>query len=357
MALADELDPRRRRAGGRGATGYEGIGGAQVLPGQMLPFLQGNRTWDFGGGIQGQGGLAALLQSMAQNPGQGRGPAMSHLQNQGVDFPPGLFEGGGPGGPNMAPGNLDNGQALSQPGLGLGRVGGQLPPGQAMHQQGWRNFAPGYGAAASLGYGTPEFGQHFPGMSLPPAATGGGGPGQKSPPPGAGGGGGGQTKPGVGGPPGGAPSEGGGGKSRFGPPGGRTGSNTTVGEPAPKGGGPKVNPAVKARREPMGQQGPELNPPPKPTEAQKARREAPTRKGGQNQGPVNVNAGNAPVGSSGNKRGPQGRVATPPPKPQPPNKGQNTTPTESKYSAPAPVGKKKSTGGRSAGQVRVGGRA
>lgn len=165
MAQMDDLDPRRRR--GPGGGGYEGIGGAQVLPGQFLPFLQGNRTWDFGGGIQGQGGLAALLAQLAGNPNMGRGPALSHLLNQGVDFPD-VPSGGGPGGPNLAPGNLQNQQALSQP---------TNPAGKPMQSQGWRNYAPGYGAAAALGYGSRDPQANLFGAGAPPAGEDVGRPG------------------------------------------------------------------------------------------------------------------------------------------------------------------------------------
>ncbi len=187
-------DELRRRRGAPGATGYEGIGGAQVLPGMMLPYLTGARTWDYSGPMgqdfaqgPGQGGgLAALL---AHVQGQGandlRGPALRHFANQGFDFmPPGLENQNGIGGPNIAPGNIDTGEALDQPmgnpspGVPRGVAGG-VPPGQVgppPHTQGWRNYAPGYSAAAALGYGTPEFGGHFAqGTPMPPGALGAGG--------------------------------------------------------------------------------------------------------------------------------------------------------------------------------------
>jgi hypothetical protein len=196
MGLQEELERRKRGYGARGASGYEGIGGAQAQPGMMLPYLTGARqVYDYSGpGRQQAPGL---------DPG---GPSGRHFQRQGIDFPG--FENQNPlGGPNVAPG-AENMQALQQPGLPPGiqmqqQQGMGTPPGLAMsggggrppQSQGWRNYAPGYAGAASV------FGQQWdtggPGGSARsisgptgpapgPIQAGGGGPARNAGPGGAG---------------------------------------------------------------------------------------------------------------------------------------------------------------------------
>jgi hypothetical protein len=194
-------DPRRRGRGGEG-----GIGGAQVMPGAMLPYLMNQRNYDFSGAMGGQfGGREGLMSLLAQQGG-GRnpsGPAMSHFQNQGFDFnPPGLNNQNQLGGPNIAPGNIDNARALDQPqgnptpgvpqgvARGFGAAPGQMSP-SPQRTQGWRNLQGGFSAAAGLGYGTPQFGRNVAqeaGLAGPgggrtdPAQAGGGGGGAGAPP-------------------------------------------------------------------------------------------------------------------------------------------------------------------------------
>jgi len=168
------MDPRRRRPDEEQASGG-GIAGPNITPGMMMPYFQGTPNYDFSG-IQGQGGLAAFLQAMQQNPGRGMGPAGRHLRNVGqpVDFPgqDTQMDIGAPGapigGPNVAPGNPQ--------GLAIGQSG-MLPPGLERQQaglqntQGWRNLAPGYAIAAGAGFGTKQFNE-FMGGDEPGAPTG-----------------------------------------------------------------------------------------------------------------------------------------------------------------------------------------
>jgi hypothetical protein len=191
----DELRRGGRRAPGQG--GYEGIGGNLVQPGQFAPFLGGQGGPGFSGAIgrnfqQGGQGLAGLLQQLAGH-GQGmndfQGPAFRNFTNQGFDFmPPGQNNQNPVGGPNIAPGNIENAQALFQP-MGPGHVPG-VPQGVAVGQQagrtmpmpqtqGWRNVHPGYSAAAQAGYGTPQWGgyQGEGRGAVAPGDIGVGGPG------------------------------------------------------------------------------------------------------------------------------------------------------------------------------------
>ena len=157
MSMQEEELRRRRGPGGGG--GYEGIGGAAALPGMLLPHLQGIPTYRGGG----SGGLAAFLQQMM---GGAPGPASRNFQGAGGFIPPGLDQQEPIGGANPAPGNLDTGQALQQPGLGLA-VGqtGVMPP----QSQSWRNYAPGFGAAAQLGFGSENFNRMGAGAGPAPA--------------------------------------------------------------------------------------------------------------------------------------------------------------------------------------------
>lgn len=153
--MSMQEDELRRR---QGPAAGGGIGGPTMAPGMMMPYMQGTPTYDFSG-IQGKGGLAAFLESRAQNPGRGFGPAGRHLRNVGqpVEFPgtdsqlgPGAGI-GPPGGFNAAPGSPN--------GLAIGQTGA-LPPGlqkQLGGTQGWRNLAPGHAVAAAAGYGTEAF--------------------------------------------------------------------------------------------------------------------------------------------------------------------------------------------------------
>lgn len=198
-------DPRRRRGlAGRG----EGTVGADQAAGMMAQYFGGRAGPGYSGPMAGRGGagLAGLLEQVMAHGGEGfSGPAQRHFANQGFDFmPPGLDNQNPVGGPNVAPGNIDTGRAVDQP---MGNQTPGVPRGVAMGQQpgrvapypqtqGWRNVAPGGAIAASLGYGTPEFGGHFAaGTALPPGAMGGGGPERAA----TGGGGGGGTAGGAGG--------------------------------------------------------------------------------------------------------------------------------------------------------------
>lgn len=136
----------RRRRGPAGGAGYEGAGGAAIQPGMLAPHMMGLPT-NRGGG---SGGLEAFLQQMMG--GGAPGPSARNFQNSGGWLPPGQEKQQGIGGPNLAPGNIDSGQALNQPGLGLA-VGqtGVMPP----QSQSWRNYAPGFSAAAQAGFGSP----------------------------------------------------------------------------------------------------------------------------------------------------------------------------------------------------------
>jgi hypothetical protein len=198
----DEM--RRRQRGGPGGGGYEGIGGAAVLPGMMNARYGGADRYDFSGAMgrdfagDGGRGLMSLLGGQDFS-----GPAMRHFANQGFDFGrPGQDNRERPGGPNIAPGNIDNGQALFQPqgpqhvpgipqGVAVGQVPGEMRP--RPQTQGWRNLAPGYSAAAQ--FGTDEMGR--------PMGFGGrpqqGAPASVSQPPAGGGGGGGRPSGGGGG--------------------------------------------------------------------------------------------------------------------------------------------------------------
>lgn len=196
----DEMRRGRRGAPGAGG-GYEGIGGAAVLPGMMQQYYGGLPGYDFSGaqGAQmgGRQGLMSLLGGRDL-----KGPALRHFQNQGFDFnPPGQDNREQPGGPNVAPGNIDDARSLYQamgnptPGVPQGVAAG-WDPGQMRpmpRTQGWRNLAEGYSAAAQFGSGGPNdqlrgagAGRGAPAaQTAPPGATGGGGR------PGGGGGGGG----------------------------------------------------------------------------------------------------------------------------------------------------------------------
>lgn len=136
----------RRRRGPAGGAGYEGAGGAAIQPGMLAPHMMGLPS-NRGGG---SGGLEAFLAQMMG--GQAPGPSARNFQNSGGWLPPGQEKQQGIGGPNLAPGNIDSGEALNQPGLGLA-VGqtGVMPP----QSQSWRNYAPGFSAAAQAGFGSP----------------------------------------------------------------------------------------------------------------------------------------------------------------------------------------------------------
>lgn len=193
----DEL--RKRGAGG--------TAGPQQLPGQMMPYYSGLPTYDFTGamGRDFQGGRG--LQSMLS------GPALSHFARQGFQ-PPGQQDNRNkPGGPNIAPGNIDNAQALDQPqgnqtpgvpqgvARGYDQAPGQMRP--VPQTQGWRNVHPGYSATAQYGtdpQGNPNGFGRAQGIG---AAEGVGAPAAGSSPPGGHPGGGG----GGGGPAGGAPQQ------------------------------------------------------------------------------------------------------------------------------------------------------
>lgn len=184
-------DPRRRRGGGAG-------GGAELFS-QFMPFLGGLPSYDYSGPGRG---LAGMLNDRM-------GPAARHFQNLGVEpsqlppglagqdqlppglakrdeLPPGLDNRNALGGANVAPGNIDSGQALFQSqGRALGRT--QVP-----RTQGWLNVAPGYAIAAGRGYGTDAYGRG-PVQQPGPGAQGGvrggggyGGPAKGGPGPGPG---------------------------------------------------------------------------------------------------------------------------------------------------------------------------
>lgn len=215
-------DPRRRRAGRD--SGFAGSVGGPVSLMDILPHLQGLRGYDYSG--PNLRGLADLLPGMQRFEAQG--PARRHLERQGGDFslppglagmqdlPPGIDTRNPLGGPNVAPGNVDTGLALGQPPGIPAHARGQA---QIPHTQGWRNVAPGFSAAASLGYGTPEFEDRIRGFGpggRPSAIAGGADTG-------------GAVKPGAGG--GAAASGGGAGKS-------------VGGGAAPKAGGPVEAPST-----------------------------------------------------------------------------------------------------------------
>lgn len=151
----DEM--RRRRGGPAGG----GIGGAAVTAGQMMPYYGGIGQYDFSGAMGGRmGGRQGLMSLLGGRDVQG--PALRHFARQGFDFnPPGQDNREMPGGPNIAPGNIDTGRALDQPqgnltpgvpqgvARGFGAAPGQVQP--TPRTQGWRNLAPGYSAAAQFG--------------------------------------------------------------------------------------------------------------------------------------------------------------------------------------------------------------
>lgn len=372
MGPAGEEDPRRRRS--RGLGGYEGIGGANIGIEQMLPWLHGLGGYDYSGPGRGQlGGLMDMLGPSARHFGrQGLGP------QEGFEGPPGAtqlpgFQGQGPegqgapgldnrnplAGTNIAPGNIDTGMAINQP-MGRGRFG-QMP-----QTQGWRNVAPGYSAAAGLGYGTPEFEQRLRGIGATPGGQGfGGGRGIA--------GGQGLVTPGTTG--GGATTGGGGGQ------GARPGGGAT---PAPQGGGARPSGGRPTPRPGGG---------PGPSEAEKAgraRREAPggggttggtgrgvstggSTRGGRNAPPrPHAGGGGRPSGQgtqAGDTRGGRGSEGPKPPKHKPAQgneqgtqagetrggRGSRPTPPPPPPPKPKPVGKVKprsnTRGGRDTGQI------
>lgn len=246
---------KRRSVAGRG-PGYEGIGGAMVSPGQMMPYYQGLNQFDFSGAMGRDFSRQGLMSLLAE----AQGPALRHFARQGFDFmPPGQDNREKPGGPNIAPGNIDNAQALDQPqgnltpGVPQGVARGyESAPGQGVRMnpqtQGWRNIHPGYSAAAAYGSGGPEdYLQGFrkqgaPAAAAPPPGASIGGGGGRGPAAGGGGGGGAPASQnaiaGGGAPvaPGGAPGAGqgtggGGGKSKStgGGGGGQPGPAQTAG--------------------------------------------------------------------------------------------------------------------------------
>lgn len=335
MAMEDEL--RRRR--GPAAGGYEGIGGNAALPAQMNAYLGGLHQYDYSGPMASAFGGQGLLSLLAQ------GPTGRHFGNQGATFaPPGLNDQNGIGGPNLAPGNIDNGLALGQPGVPQGVARGQsgaMPPGQAMHTQGWLNYAPGFKQAASLGYGTEGFGRTIgrpelgngmgggmstrrddgAGMDRGIPATGRG----EAPNPGAGGGGAGLRN---------IPND--------------IGRGPGPGAGGPGGGGGRPEPRTAARNAGAGPQGYQAPPP--------------QERGGF--GGVGQNATTAIQRSNKGPAGPSGNGPTPSfggntPIHVVPNQGNNNTPTEARYSSPSPsVGKKKTVSNpastRGAGRSGVG---
>lgn len=261
-------DPRRRRAGQD--SGFGGIAGGNVSIMDLLPHLQGLRTYDYSGpNIRG---LADLLPGMQAFQGVS-GPAKRHLERQaGPDFdmppglgdlpfdlPPGVDNRAAIGGPNVAPGNVDTGLALGQPpGLPAQAQGRAMP-----HTQGWRNVAPGYGVQAQLGFGTPQYGENIRNLAgVGPAGGAGGGPpsaigaggGVAGVGGGAGkavGGGGGPVAVKAGGPAEAAPAAGGGGGRQPGAPAGGGGAGKP-GAPAQAGGskGPKFNKGAGKQNDP-----------------------------------------------------------------------------------------------------------
>lgn len=175
--LAD--DPRRRRAGR--PSGFDSIAGGAVSLMDIMPHLQGLRSYDYSGpNIRGLRDLLPAMEGIM-------GPSRRHLEQQltpDFDLPPGLADRPmlPPGidsrnaiaGPNVAPGNVDTGLALGQaPGIPAHATAAMR---DMPHTQGWRNVAPGYSAAAAFGYGTPEFEQRIQGFGpggRPSAIAGG----------------------------------------------------------------------------------------------------------------------------------------------------------------------------------------
>jgi len=246
----DEM--RRRRSGPGGEGGYGGIGGAAVTPGQMMPYYGGIGQYDFSGAMGNQmGGRQGLMSLLGDR--DLAGPALRHFANQGFDFGrPGQDNREKPGGPNIAPGNIDNAQALFQPqgpdhvpgvpqGVAVGQAPGEMRP--RPQTQGWRNIHPGYSAAAQfgtdqggnpMGFGGRPQGAPAAAGSPPGASTGGGGGGGGAGPQSQNpvGGGGGPVAPG--GPTGGGGGGTGGGQSSGGKQTDGGGpAPTTQGRPAP----------------------------------------------------------------------------------------------------------------------------
>lgn len=346
----DDRDPRRRRAGLD--SGFGGIAGGEVTLASILPHLQGLRTYDYSGpNIRG---LADLLPALQNFEGLA-GPSRRHLQNQvGPDFglppglsdnpelPPGVDNRNAPGGPNVAPGNVDNGLALGQaPGIPPQAMGNAR--GQQMHNQGWRNVAPGFSAAASLGYGTPEFEQRLGAMGFggrpgaiaggPEAAqvrpgafggvsAGGGGQGK-----GVGGGGGGPTPVKAGGPAEVAPKAGGASQAGVGKPGAGPGPGPGAIPTAQKARGEGKRPGAKPGKIGGGGGG---------TGADTAKKTggAGPKGGGGGGKPVNASSGTS---ADTAKKGPAGKTA-PKPAPAPSSGGSSGTSADTaKKVAPGPA--------------------
>jgi len=241
-------DPRRRRGAG--------VAGGDSLFSQFMPLISGLGGYDYSGPGRG---LAGML--MADEIG----PSARHFQRMGAvppglagrdepppglagrdqlppglagrdQLPPGIDNRNPLGGPNVAPGNIDSGQAMYQP------QGRALGYSQVPHTQGWLNVAPGYAVAAAQGFGTDGgrgqgFQQQGPGAEGGVRGGGAGGPGKgvsgaPSAAPQGGGGGGAVASSGIrsaapGGPAGGGGGgkPGGGGKGVPGRPGNATRQN------------------------------------------------------------------------------------------------------------------------------------
>lgn len=314
-------ETRRRRSAPGAGGGYEGIGGSMVTPGQMMPYWGGIGQYDFSGasgGVLERGlgrqGLMSLLADV-------QGPALRHFQRQGFDFmPPGQDNREQPGGPNVAPGNIDNGQALDQPqgnltpgvprGVAVGQSPGQVQP--RPQTQGWRNLAAGYSAAAA--YGTDPYGRPigFSGGGRPvgaPAAQSGIAPG--GPP-----GGRPQGPAGAGGPPrSGGQNPIGGGVSNVAPAAGPGAGQGTGGGGGKKSGGAPagVTPQVKAQA--AGQSTARGGVPQAQFADQKAA-------GNIAKGAGKKNLGGSPMLDA------LGAIQDLGNQPKPPNKGNNNTPSE-----------------------------
>lgn len=269
------LDEMRRRRGapGRGNS-YEGIGGALVQPGQMMPYYGGLNTYDFSGASGGQLERSMGRQGLMSLLAEAQGPALRHFARQGFDFmPPGQDNRESPGGPNIAPGNIDTGRALDQPqgnltpgvpqGVARGQAPGQVQP--RPQTQGWRNIHPGYSATAAygtdpsgrpIGFGGPQGGGRPVGApaaqsgQAPGTAPGGGGGGNRGQFAGgpAGGGGGGSQNPIGGGTRAIAPGAGGGANA-----GGASAGGKQTGGGGPSGVTPQVQ--QQARQQPTARGG------------------------------------------------------------------------------------------------------
>jgi hypothetical protein len=227
--LGGPEDPRRRRGRGPGAGGgYEGLEGQAGLQ-SLLPHILGLPFWGFSGA-----GAAAKGAGINQLPGpRPMGPGGRNLEGAGIQFepgfppdlagreelPPGIDNRNPLGGANVAPGNIDTGRAFNQPpGLGLDAI---------PRTQGWRNVAPGFSAAAGLGYGSPGGVRGL--ADLLQGGGGGGRPGGGPAGPSAAGGG-----PGGGG---GVGATGGGGSAAKAVTGGAPAPTAAAGGGGPKGGG------------------------------------------------------------------------------------------------------------------------